>query len=536
MTETPARLGELYEPHLVARPDDIVIYDEGGDLSYQVFHDQVLRMQAWLEAQGIGQGDMIGLWLVNRPLWLVTLFAAARVGAGVAAVNTRYRGQEVTHILKKSGARLLILEPGFRKIDFPSILATMDPAELPSLETVALFAADTLPERLLDRPVVALDLAQVVPSEKPAAVTPDTPVILFTTSGTTKAPKLVCHTQRTIAYHSHKAVRSLEMTESGVRVFTGLPLCGVFGLNGVLAGVAAGGAVIMLDAFDGAQAAVLMHRHGVTHLFGSDEMFRRIAEGTELERPFPEARLFGYGAFHPGAAELLKQLEARGFPMAGVYGSSEVQAVSANWSFSDPFDLRVNGGGRLAAAEEGEVRVRDPETGKIAPHGVPGELEIRAPSQFIGYFNDPEETEKAITADGFFRSGDLGYTRAEGGFVYLSRMGDSIRLAGYLVNPVEIDDSVKEIEGVAGVQTVGVPYEGRTMAVAFVIPSPGAALSAQAMQAELRMRIARFKVPERIWFLDAFPVTQSANGEKIKRADLRAMAEARLAAEKEGAE
>jgi fatty-acyl-CoA synthase len=74
------------------------------------------------------------------------------------------------------------------------------------------------------------------------------------------------------------------------------------------------------------------------------------------------------------------------------------------------------------------------------------------------------------------------------------------------------------------------------MAVAFVIPSPGAALSAQAMQAELRMRIARFKVPERIWFLDAFPVTQSANGEKIKRADLRAMAEARLAAEKEGAE
>ncbi|MCI4663012.1 MAG: AMP-binding protein [Neomegalonema sp.] len=530
----PAQLGGLYEQHLAQAPERVMIFDETGDLSYSAFHEQVLRMQGWLAAQGIGAGDILALWMVNRPLWLVTLFAAARLGAGVAAVNTRYRGREVTHILRKSGARLLILEPGFRKIDFPAILQSMDPADLPELRQIALYdAGDALPDGLLDRPVVALDLTAQSPASTPAVENADLPALLFTTSGTTKAPKLVCHSQRSLSWHACAAIRTLEMTAPGVRVFTGLPLCGVFGFNGILAGIAAGGAVVMLDAFDAARAAALMREHAVTHLFGSDEMYRRIAEAASGERPFPAARLFGFGAFHPGAAHLVAELEARGLPLSGVYGSSEVQALCANWRSDDPQALRVQGGGRMAAGDDGAVRARDPQTGALLDHEEPGELELRHPGLFTGYFNDPEATAQAMTADGFFRSGDLGYTRADGSFVYLSRMGDSIRLAGYLVNPVEIDDAIKEVPGVADVQTVGIEHQGRTMPVAFIIAEPGAGLGAETVRADLKARLASFKIPERIWFVDAFPTTESANGQKIKRNTLREMAAAHIRAETE---
>jgi len=180
------------------------------------------------------------------------------------------------------------------------------------------------------------------------------------------------------------------------------------------------------------------------------------------------------------------------------------------------------------------LRVRDTETGELAAQGVSGEIEISAPSRFLGYFNNPEATRDAITADGFFRTGDIGRLRGDGSFVYETRAGDAMGLGGFLVAPGEIEDELKSCAGVADAQVVAVDLKGQARCVAFVIPAQGPHTEPprqDELVARLRERLAGYKVPARIYVVDAFPVTDSANGVKIQRARLRAMAMERITAE-----
>ena len=153
-----------------------------------------------------------------------------------------------------------------------------------------------------------------------------------------------------------------------------------------------------------------------------------------------------------------------------------------------------------------------------------GILEIHAKGNFSGYFNDPDATSEVIGQDGFFSTGDIGYLRKDGSFVYLTRRGDAIRLSGFLVNPTEIEDVMRDCPGVVEAQVIGANVDGVQSCVAFVIVEPGREIEAEGIRAWLGKRIAPFKVPARVWFLDAFPVTESANGVKIQRTKLREMA------------
>jgi fatty-acyl-CoA synthase len=178
--------------------------------------------------------------------------------------------------------------------------------------------------------------------------------------------------------------------------------------------------------------------------------------------------------------------------------------------------------------------VRDTETGELAATGVSGEIEISAPSRFLGYFNNPQATRDAITTDGFFRTGDIGRLRGDGSFVYETRAGDAMRLGGFLVAPGEIEDELKSCPGIADAQVVAIDLKGQARCVAFVIPTqdPHQEPPQQdVLVARLRERLAGYKVPARLYVVDAFPITDSANGVKIQRARLRAMAMERIAAE-----
>lgn len=174
--------------------------------------------------------------------------------------------------------------------------------------------------------------------------------------------------------------------------------------------------------------------------------------------------------------------------------------------------------------------MRDTETGELAAQGVSGEIEISAPSLFLGYFNNPDATRDAITADGFFRTGDIGRLRG-GAFVYETRAGDAMRLGGFLVAPGEVEDELKSCAGVADAQVVAVELKGQARCVAFVIPAGTSSPQQEVLTARLRERLAGYKVPARIYVVEAFPVTDSANGVKIQRARLRSMAMERIAAE-----
>ncbi len=511
------------------RPDTAtaVVFD-GKPVTRAELCRRVDQAAGWLAAQGIVRGDVIAVWLVNRLEWVALLFAAARLGVIVAAVNTRYRSAEVEHLLRLSGAKLLVAEAQFRSIDFPAILAGVDKSAVPDLERVAVVGAGGIAAQW---PCIRFDAFEADYPPAPAPEhDPDAPVLLFTTSGTTKGPKLVAHSQATLAGHAAAISKALKLSAGQHSLLAMLPFCGTFGMSGLLGFMAAGVTIHVLDAFDTETALRTLRDEGITHTFGSDEMFRRLLALTDAPRPFPHAQVFGFAAFQPGWRDFAAQAEARGLPLFGLYGSSEVQALFSIGRTDAAFTDRIECGG-WPMSPEAIVRVRDGETGELAKPGVLGEIEIKAPSGFLGYFHNPQATADAMTADGFFSTGDLGRLRGDGSFIYETRAGDAMRLGGFLVAPGEIEDELKSRAGVSDAQVVEIDLNGQARCVAFVIADDLVTAQAAPLLAHLRERLAAYKVPARIYFVDAFPVTESANGVKVQRGRLRTMAMEGIAAE-----
>ena len=308
-----------------------------------------------------------------------------------------------------------------------------------------------------------------------------------------------------------------------------LPFCGTFGMTSLLGFIAAGATIHVLDAFEAASASKSSASTRSRTPSAPTRCSAASSRSTDAPRPFPHLEVCGFAAFQPGWRELAAEAEARGMPLFGLYGSSEVQALFSIARPGDAFADRIEGGG-WPMSPDAKVRVRDTETGELAAQGVSGEIEISAPSRFLGYFNNPDATRDAITADGFFRTGDIGRLRGDGAFVYETRAGDAMRLGGFLVAPGEIEDELKVLRR----RSRRPGRRGRSEGSGALrrLCDPGRQPPQQEMLiARLRERLAGYKVPARIYVVDAFPVTDSANGVKIQRARLRAMAMERIAAE-----
>jgi fatty-acyl-CoA synthase len=530
----------IYQKYLARHPNATMLVQDGQAVSYEQFDHQVHQTAAWLRQHGIEPGDHVAVWLINRTEWLVLLFALAKIGATLVSVNTKYRAHELQYILTNSQATTLILQLNFKKIDFSTVVKDVDAQALSHLARVIMLDADaSTPSRLLDRPVIAFNPNAFIAdqTERHILNTPspaDQNIAFFTTSGTTKGPKLVMHTQRTLSEHAQHVASGYHFGEPGDKLLAALPLCGVFGLNSVLGAIAAGMPVVLMDFFDGHTGAALIKKEKITHLFGSDEMLRRLIEHAE-PTPFPSLKTFGFASFSPRFIDLAKELIPRGIPMRGLYGSSEVMALFSIQQPDMPIEERALGGGYPAADSLACVRARDPDSGALCAPGVSGELEIHSPTLFKGYFNNPIATKEAFTEDGFFKTGDLGYVRADGSFVYQSRMGDTMRLGGFLVDPTEIEQVLAEQPEIKSAQVVGIEIKGQLKPVAFVIASDphsghtnNATSDPNVILNRLSKQLAAFKVPTHLWFIDAFPATASANGDKFQRVKLREMAQKKL--------
>lgn len=483
-----------------------------------------------LHRLGLGPGDRIAFWLPNIPDYLALFLACARIGAIAVAVNTRFRSGEVGDIVGRSGARALVLWPGFRNIPFAEILAGIDPGALAALETVIVHGDDRHENwgALTGRRNVALaELAEapLYAGPEPAA---DAGAAIFTTSGTTKAPKFVLHSHRSLGRHAGFVAPAFGYDRADTVLLQALPYCGVFGLAQALAALQGGAPSVLMPAFEAEAAAGLIRAHAVTGFNATDDMLHRLLEAAPGPRPFPSLRSCGYAAFNAALADLVERGDDAGIRFFGLYGMSEIQALFVRVPEDAAAARRKLPGGWPTSPETG-IRIRDPETGQLLPASAAGEIEVRGPSLMSGYYGDERATAEAFTADGWFRTGDLGYLDGGGGLVFVSRMNDALRLGGFLVSPDEIESCLQAHGSVAGAQVVAAATPAGNRAVAFVIPRAGS-IDADALRHHCAARLAAFKVPARVIALDAFPVTQSANGVKVQRVRLRQMAEAALAA------
>lgn len=519
---------DLYGKRLAKGGDDILLDAAGEEITTARFHRSVIETAGWLRAQGIGKGDVVAVWMLNRVEWLALLFALSRIGATLAAVNTRYKSGEIFHILNKSKARLLIMEERFRNIDFMEIAGEVDFQALPALTRIAVFNPTTTSHSLGHAQIVEFSPG---PADAEAGLEdtsdPDVPVILFVTSGTTKMPKLVAHCARSLGYNASK-VAPRQAYDEDSRLLAALPLCGIFCLMGVLITVVSGGKIVVMETFDGAEAARLIMEKKITHLYGSDDLYLQTVEHMPAGFEMSFARHYGIASFSRSLAAIGPDLVARGFPVYGLYGSSEVLGyVFSSTAHSDP-KFRFDGGGARSAGDEFEIRIRDLATNEILPPGRSGSLEIRSPSCFVGYFNDPDETAKAFTEDGFYRTGDLAHVREDGSLAYESRIGDAVRIAGYLVNPAEIEDVLMSFDGIEVAQVVNIKQGDEERLVAYIKSADNSDITEETIVDRLKRELSSFKIPSFIWKVDEFPIADGTNGAKIRKGDLRKDALARL--------
>ena len=421
---------------------------------------------------------------------------------------------------------MLACAPGFRRIDFLSILAGIEPAALDRLAAIIVVGDEpaAVPaaierlrrvpfDRVLSRPAIAANHALA-----------SAPCNIFTTSGTTSAPKFVLHRQGAIAGHAQQVARAFGFTAPETLSLSILPLCGVFGFNQALATLAAGRPSVLVESYEIDEIARLIAQHRPTTMFGSDDMYARLLDMMPGRWPFRSIKWAGYGAFNASLEDLPERAQPRGLRLVGLYGMSEVQALYARQPLTAPLARRKLGGG-IPTSPLGHVRVRDPDSGALLGPGQPGALECAGPSLMVGYYGNEAATAQAMTADGYVRTGDLAQLDGRGGFTFLSRMGDVLRLSGFLVNPIEIESHIQKLPAIADCQTIAVPRPDGVRAVSFVILKPGAVLDEATTIAHCKRGLANYKVPLRVFAVDDFPKTPSPNGFKIQRGKLREMAE-----------
>lgn len=516
---------------VIYEPNDVAVINDPSRITYGELADMGRRAATGLRELGVGPGDRVAFWLPNCPAYLALYLGCCRLGAIAVAVNTRFRAAEVSDILGRSGAKVLAMWPGFRHIDFLDLLDGVDAAALGQLETLILYdegepASPPPPTVAHCRVVAAADVLKR-PSLREDAATAKTGANIFTTSGTTSAPKFVLHGQGGVASHARTVADYFGYATSKGALLQMLPLCGVFGFVQMMAGLASGQPTVLTASFDAKTAVDLAARHNVVNFNATDDMIQAILDASDAERPLPNLRFVGSAAFATNYAELAARAEARGVRMTGLYGMSEVQALFAIQPMHLPLRDRILGGGAMAA-NTARACVRDPDSGALLAPGQAGELELKGPSMMLEYFQNPDATAAAFTDDGFLRTGDLAEMTEDGRFIFLQRMGDVLRLGGFLVSPAEIESHLQRHPAVDGCQVVGVRTDHGDKPVGFVIPAAGAAFDEDALRRHCLDSLARFKAPVRIFPLDEFPTTKSPNGFKIQRAALRDMAAANL--------
>ncbi|BBK36471.1 fatty acid CoA ligase [Allostella sp. ATCC 35155] len=441
-------------------------------------------------------------------------------------------------LIGRGGVRTIVLWPGFKGLGFLDTLAAADPAAFAAVREVVLYdegeARPPLPPVLADRRIVGYSELAAAAPHCGAVRDAGLGAAVFTTSGTTKAPKFVLHPHRSLTVHAAHSAAAMGYCVGEAATLQALPFCGVFGFCQAMASLAAAAPMALEPFFDPESALDAIARHRLTATNATDDMLERLLAADPAGRRLAGLRRCGFAAFKaPERRDLVDAYDRFGVRLHGLYGMSEVQALYAMRGADDPPEQRVLGGGRPVAAEA-QVRIVAADGAgageRILPDGEAGLIEASGPSRMMAYLDDPAATDAALTPDGFLRTGDIGYRDADGSFVYLTRAGDVMRLGGFLVSPREIEAFLEDQPGIERAQVVEAATADGPRAVGFVTLRPGAELDEPALLGRGRAALARYKVPVRVFAVDAFPTTESANGMKIQRAVLRAEAARRVAA------
>jgi fatty-acyl-CoA synthase len=503
--------------------DALVVRSQSYRATYRELYDATSALARALMASGIEPRDRVGIWSPNRYEWVVTQFATARIGAILVNINPAYKSSELQYVLQQSGIKLLMLAKEFRDTDYVAVLNDVR-SECPDLDEAVVL--DSGWDDLCARGALVTE-AQLATRE--GTLQFDDPINIQYTSGTTGFPKGATLSHHNLVNNGFFIGETLGYTEQD-RVCIPVPFYHCFGMVlGNLACTTHGACMVIPgEAFDPRATLETAAAERCTALYGVPTMF--IAE---LNHPqFAEFDLTslrtGIMAGSPCPVEVMKKVQSvMHMPEVTIcYGMTETSPVSTQSLLDDPLDKRVSTVGRVHPHVE--IKIIDPESGRIVPHGTPGELCTRGYSVMLGYWNNDAATRDAIDDAGWMHTGDLATMDAEGYVNIVGRIKDMIIRGGENVYPREIEEYLLTHPDVVDAQVIGVPSEKYGEEVmAWVRVRPNAEVTADALERFCSGRIAKYKVPAYWRFVDTFPMTVTGKVQKYRMREM-AIAELRL--------
>jgi fatty-acyl-CoA synthase len=478
--------------------DALVVRSQSYRATYRELWDSTTTLARALIASGIEPRDRVGIWSPNRFEWVVTQYATARMGAILVNINPAYKSSELRYALKQSGVKLLLLAREFRGADYVALLDEVR-YDCPDLEEAIVIDSDW--GELLRRSNAVAE-SEVADLER--ALQFDEPINIQYTSGTTGLPKGATLSHHNILNNGFFIGETLGYTERD-RVCIPVPFYHCFGMVlGNLACTTHGSCMVVPgEAFDPLTALETTAAERCTALYGVPTMF--IAELSHPRfREFDLSSLrTGIMAGSPCPVEVMKKVQSlMHMPEVTIcYGMTETSPVSTQSLLDDPLEKRVSTVGRVHPHVE--VKIIDPETGRIVPHGTPGELCTRGYCVMLGYWNNDAATREAIDVAGWMHTGDLATMDAEGYVNIVGRIKDMIIRGGENVYPREVEEYLYRHPKVEDVTVVGVPDPrfGEELC-AWIRLKPGETASEAELIDFCKGQIAHYKIPRYLRFVE----------------------------------
>jgi long-chain acyl-CoA synthetase len=483
-------------------------------ITFPQLEERIDRTAAALAALGVAKGDRVALLIGNVPEFVTTLYGVMRAGAIACPLNVMLTPEEMGYILADSGAKVAVAELGF----LPGLLSVRD--RLAALQTILVVGGPPAP-----RGTISLEEALRTAGEPPAIATDshDVAVIAYT-AGTTAAPKgaMLSHGHLLANLDQISRVPDLAETEQDV-AFLALPLFHSYALNVILGlSMKTGASAVVVERFDPVEALALIQRHGVTVLFGAPPMFSAwLALPETSSQAMSSVRLAVSGAA-PLPAVVFEGFRDRfGVTIWEGYGLTEcAPAVTSNAMGN------VAKPGSIGLPLPGiEIRLVD-ENGEDAEEDDPGEIWVKGPNVFAGYWNRPEATAEVMEGE-WLRTGDVAYRDEDGYLHVVDRKKDLIMVSGFNVYPIEVEEAIERHPRVAEAAVVGIPDAKTGEAVqAWIVPRAGQVLDPEEILDFLQGYLARFKQPSDLRIVDQLPhhltgkvLRRVLRGEEMLRAD-----------------
>ncbi len=530
-------IGELMDIQARNHPDnDALVYvDRGLRYTYTQFNEVCRTAAKGFMKMGVKKGDHIAIWATNVPEWVITQFATGKMGAVMVTVNTNYRVFELEYLLRQSDSTTLILIDGWKDASYTGMVNDLCPElkdsepgklnseRLPMLKNI-IYIGDNCPpgmfswEQMME---MGRDVSDEELDKRQKTLTGDDVINMQYTSGTTGFPKGVMLTHKNIINNGIAIANCMNFTYKD-RLCIPVPFFHCFGcVLGTMTCVVSGATMVPVVSYNPIQVLETIEKERCTAVHGVPTMFIAELSLPDFDKYDLSCLRTGIMAGSPCPIETMKQVVERmgAREITITYGQTEASPAITMTRVDDPIELRVTTVGRNIPGVE--VKIVDPETGREVPRGVQGELCARGYNVMKGYYKLPEATHAAIDEDNWLHTGDLA-TMDENGYCKITgRVKDMIIRGGENIYPREIEEFLYTHPKILDVQVVGVPdVKYGEEAMAYIRLREGASLTEEEVKEYCEGKIARYKIPRYVAFIDEFPMTASGKIQKYRLRDM----------------